>query len=343
MSERFYEVEPSLINYWRGVILFGLNTASYKFALGKSLLEFASAEKEFIHMPELADRFSHHIAEHIKQSPKQSTRKGTVKFFDICEKFNSGEISKEALVEFTTKNAFNDVIKRFHVINGKEIPKQFYVDERKGSDGGGIRLTDHIHELTSSLHSASLSHEVEARWNLVETAWKLNISKQLIAVNHDLDTEELYIIDNNQRIDVTSSRDSLNGYQKGKCFYCFCDISIVKGSPDIAHVDHFFPHVLKNYDSNLNIDGVWNLVLSCSKCNGASEKGAKVPSLNLLERLNDRNEYLISSNHPLKETIIKQTGNRAKDRKDFLQNIFNFASEKLIHKWQPEAVGDPTF
>jgi len=44
MSNKFYEIEPSLINYWRGVILFGLNTASYKFALGKSLLEFASAE-----------------------------------------------------------------------------------------------------------------------------------------------------------------------------------------------------------------------------------------------------------------------------------------------------------
>ncbi len=343
MSERFYEIDPSLINYWRGVILFGLNSASYKFALGKSLLEFASLEKEFINMAELADRFSYHIAEHIKQSPKQSTRKGTVKFFDICEKFNSGEISKEELVEFTRKNAFNDVIKRFHIINGKETPKQFYIDESKGSDGGGIRLTDHIHELTSSVSSESLSPEVEARWRLVETAWKLNVSKQLIAVNHDSDLGDLYILDKNRRIDVTSSRDSLNGYQKGVCFYCFSEISIIKGSTSIAQVDHFFPHILKSFNLNINLDGVWNLVLACSKCNGQSEKGAKIPSLELLQRLNDRNEYLISSNHPLKETIIKQTGNTTKARREFIQSVFNSAIEKLIHTWQPQAIGDPTF
>ena len=36
MSE-FYEIEPSFENYWRSVILFGRNVASYKFALAKSL------------------------------------------------------------------------------------------------------------------------------------------------------------------------------------------------------------------------------------------------------------------------------------------------------------------
>ena len=30
---RFYLADPRLENYWRGVILFGKNVASYKFAL----------------------------------------------------------------------------------------------------------------------------------------------------------------------------------------------------------------------------------------------------------------------------------------------------------------------
>ena len=38
MSE-FYEIEPSLESYWRAVILFGRNVASYKFALAKSLYD----------------------------------------------------------------------------------------------------------------------------------------------------------------------------------------------------------------------------------------------------------------------------------------------------------------
>lgn len=32
----FVDVEPTLENYWRAIILFGKNTASYKFALAKS-------------------------------------------------------------------------------------------------------------------------------------------------------------------------------------------------------------------------------------------------------------------------------------------------------------------
>jgi hypothetical protein len=44
----FVEVQPSLVNYWRAIILFGRNVASYKFALGKTLLEMARARKTFV-------------------------------------------------------------------------------------------------------------------------------------------------------------------------------------------------------------------------------------------------------------------------------------------------------
>ena len=84
-------------------------------------------------------------------------------------------------------------------------------------------------------------------------------------------------------------------------------------------------------------------MLACSECNGAAEKGAKVPSLPLLERLNKRNEYLISSNHPLKETIIRQTGKTAQERAGFLQNAYNEAKAKLLHTWEPLVKADPNF
>lgn len=35
----FIDVEPTLENYWRAIILFGRNTASYKFALAKALID----------------------------------------------------------------------------------------------------------------------------------------------------------------------------------------------------------------------------------------------------------------------------------------------------------------
>lgn len=42
----FQEEKPSLESYWRSVILFGNNVASYKFALAKALLELAEQKKQ---------------------------------------------------------------------------------------------------------------------------------------------------------------------------------------------------------------------------------------------------------------------------------------------------------
>ena len=73
----------------------------------------------------------------------------------------------------------------------------------------------------------NLQAEVESRWNLVETAWELNVSRSLLTVNHDASQNQLYVFDrSNRRRNVTSSRGALNGYQKGKCFYCRCNINV---------------------------------------------------------------------------------------------------------------------
>jgi hypothetical protein len=91
---QFTEVQPTLENYWRAVILFGRNVASYKFALGHSLLELASQGKEVITLEELSDPFSRHICDHLKIADKQGTSKSS-QFLDVCRKFNAGEVKKE--------------------------------------------------------------------------------------------------------------------------------------------------------------------------------------------------------------------------------------------------------
>ena len=42
-------------DYWKGVILYGLNQATYKIALGKSLIELTSLNKEIIDWNELSN------------------------------------------------------------------------------------------------------------------------------------------------------------------------------------------------------------------------------------------------------------------------------------------------
>ena len=64
---------PSLEDYWRGIILFGKNVASYKFALAQSLLELAPRGKSIITLEELAEPFARNMSEHLSLVPKQTT------------------------------------------------------------------------------------------------------------------------------------------------------------------------------------------------------------------------------------------------------------------------------
>ena len=132
MSARFYDIEPSLENYWRGVILFGLNVASYKFALGRSLLELAERKSDFVGLEELAEPFSRHNVRHVSSGKRQATSKSS-RFLDVCRDYGQGNLKQEELIEKTTQLGFQNVIDAFHVVNGKEIPNRFFEDERKGS------------------------------------------------------------------------------------------------------------------------------------------------------------------------------------------------------------------
>ena len=122
--------------------------------------------------------------------------------------------------------------------------------------------------------SENFFNEVESRWRLVETAWKLGVSVRLTQVKYDKIKGNFFAETPIGRIDVTSN----------------------------------------------------------------------LQKIELLERLNKRNEYFISSHHPLRETIILQTGNTIDQRRTFLQKCYNEAKIILIHTWGPKMVkGTPTF
>jgi len=239
----FTEIDISLENYWRSIILFGDNVASYKFALAKSLLELAHTGKTFVKLEELAEPFSHHLTEHLRLCDKQITSPSS-RFLDKCRQFNAGKVTKDELINTTVKLGFNNVLDAFHNVNKAELPMRFFTDERRGAKKG-IGLTDSLLELLECYQYCNLPHEVESRWRLVETAWQLKLPRNTV-VGYD-NQNGLLFIPSNRRTTITSCRDALNGYQKGKCFYCFTNISIEEDSSDLADVDHFFPHVLNIY------------------------------------------------------------------------------------------------
>lgn len=338
---------PSDENYWRSIILFGRNVASYKFALSKSLLELGSRPNDLVKLEELALPFAKHICEHLRIADKQATSKSS-SFLNQCRVYNeasdTGNSDSNKLRDIAVRMGFNAVIDAFHIVNQQDIPTRFFIDER--NENKGIRLTDAFYRLIDTGQADTLHRETESRWRLVETSWDLNMATNLLKVEFDDDSKELFTFSNqHRRVAITSSRGALNGYQKGKCFYSFVDITINSKDERCADVDHFFPHSLVTRGIHIpHINGVWNLVLSSKECNrGENGKFARLPSPKLLQRLHKRNEYLINSHHPLRETLISQTGTTEAERRSFLSICYERANSVLGSPWEPKYSADPTF
>jgi hypothetical protein len=335
MTTQFQINDPSLESQWRAIILFGKNSATYKFAFAKSLLGLIEQEKTKISLNELAIPFANSIVEHLKVSDKQGNA-GSSKFLEGCRSYINEKITKEDLYSLTEKYGFVNVVDAFQNVNGGTIPNAFY--EKNYSQGKKeIVVTDNLLKIKELFQYRNLEQEVEARWNLVETAWNLQINPNILEVMYD-ESKSLFYIESNlmRRIDITSVRDSLNGYQKGKCFYSYQDISVNKNDINICEVDHFLPHInkLAHTKTGANINGVWNLVLADSNIN--LHKKARIPEKRFLHRLFNRNEFYIESKHPLSETIINQTGLTKESRRRFLEAQYNLALTYSIQQWKPE-------
>jgi hypothetical protein len=335
----FIAATPTTASCWRAIVLFGRNVASYKFALAESLLALPERGSDLVKLEELAGPFAEAVCRHLTNAPKQGTSQSSA-FLDACRSFNSGESSKEQLRESTSRLGFVNVIDAFHVVNQGEVPVRFFIDER--GTAGGIRLTDELLSLRSASSTYALSSEIEARWRLVETAWACGVGRRLVTA--EAHAEDLRLVIHpaaGRRLPVTSARGALNGYQKGLCFYCYRQLALDGERPNSADVDHFLPHMLRTRGVQLAVDGVWNLVLACRDCNrGEGGKFARVPEVQYLERLSKRNEYYVNSHHPLRETIIAQTGATAEQRRGFLRDAYRRSLEALVHPWSPRFTGD---
>lgn len=336
----FISSAPTVEDCWRGVVLYGRNTASYKFALASALLELNPKSGQLVKLEDLAPSFAKQVARHLIEAPKQiTTRDG--KFIQACLNFNNDH-DLEKLTVSTVAHGFTNVIDAFHIVGSTPVAHSFYVDERQVNKG--IRITDEFSTLAEGIQATNLAEEVEARWRLVETAWNLGIATNLLNVQHDHDAGEIFTLDKSlRRKSVTSSRSALNGYQKGRCFYCFSDLTLIGAGMNVD-VDHFFPHKLKQKNIGINVDGIWNLVLSCNICNrGANGKFDRIPSARLLTRLHTRNEFLIGSHHPLRETLISQTGSTTAERVNFLRTTYQRVQLNPAFAWESIELSNPLF
>jgi 5-methylcytosine-specific restriction endonuclease McrA len=319
----FFSHTPTDSEVWRAIVAFGKNSATYKFAFGRTILKLAADGVTSATAEDLARPFAAALCEHLKHSEKQLTREvGAGSFLATCRDFNTGKVDESQLLKVTAQKGFVNVIEAFQNLPGLDESRFYSGDFRRG-----ITFHDPLLNLAASNESISLKEEIEARWRLVESAWNLNLSPAMILVEMDRDSEDLFLRDTQERrIDLSPSRPALNAYQKGRCFYCNCFISAIPSGVAGSHVDHFLPFKLAK-EGFPNVNGIWNLVLACAKCNGP--KLGNLPHVSLPERLVRRNNWYCKSKHPLSETIRTQAGKTSGERLRFIQTRYKMASSML--------------
>jgi 5-methylcytosine-specific restriction endonuclease McrA len=307
--------------------------ATYKFALAAALLDVVQTGQQSISLSDLAIPYATHIVNHIKTQPKQGTANSS-RFLDACMQYSENKIPLEQLHDITLRLGFVHVIDAFHILGNSEIPVRFFHDERENKR---IILSDELLQFKHSTQFINLPHEVHARWQLVENAWKLGVNRSLVTVSYEANTQNFtFNAGNIRRTNLVSARPSLNGYQKGKCFYCQQDINVDghHQNNSYAAVDHVLPFMLAKYNSVFaDINGVWNLVLACQSCN--SSKSDLIPDIQFIQKLHERNNYFVDSHHPLRETILYQTGHTPTIRVAFLQDRYTKAKEIYPTEWRP--------
>jgi hypothetical protein len=139
---------------WRHIVRFGRNVASYKFALGQTLLDLGARQQTFVRLEDLAAPYAAAICEHLQVEDRQSTSAQS-QFLDACRSRNRGELDATQLAEVTVRLGFANVIDAFHISRGGEPTQtRFFVDERAGRQG--ITLTDHLLKLANGQQAAVL-------------------------------------------------------------------------------------------------------------------------------------------------------------------------------------------
>lgn len=212
------------------------------------------------------------------------------------------------------------VLQKFHNLHGgKNVGHEFYeVVSRRGSVT--IRITPELRYLAAQEAAQTLEAELESRWVIVEQAWDAGIGPGLVRTGPVLDSSGDMLLDPVKRVAVTRSRDSLVGFQEGRCFYC---ATAIPKDFSGTHVDHVFPFALmsRGFVRHLDLNAVWNLVVACQACN--LSKSSALPNDSVISRLFNRNEAIVGSPYPLKRTIEFLTGKNAEERAKFLKSVLS--------------------
>jgi hypothetical protein len=284
-------------DYWKGIVLYGLNAATYKMALAKCLLGFAKTGADEVPWDQVAASFYQEYQQRLHENPmpQMGTRGRRTVLERIVQEEKSGLISRPQAIEKVSNEGLNDVVPRFQTIgaNSDVVREYFYETDF----GKSLKLKDTLLKLGETDFD-ELTAEVTARWGLLEGAFSISRSQENYELANDI--RDIYLRQGDRRQPLAPNIPFLMGYQGNICFYCG------EALFDDVHVDHVLPWQIVRHDE------VWNLVLSHGHCN--LQKSDKLVGPHFVQKLIARNENIMGSNHPWKKKIEAQLGKNANAR-----------------------------
>jgi regulator of replication initiation timing len=339
--KEYLETQNSSLNTFRTIILFGRNTATYKFAFCHALLNLDPRDE--IKYEDLREEFVKRLLLHYKNNPHQF-KKGLTKLTESMDSFLQSpqtESEMRKLINIAEKNIYNNVFDAFQNVGNGTIDKQYQLFEHDRKNRRLI-LTDNVNLILENDDLKKvIALENESRWRVVEEAWKAGLSPNLL--QYDEGENIFYSVSKSGRVGLRSAIDVLLPYQKGDCFYCNRELNIFASTqePTFPDIDHFLPLSLlkQNNPNNVSPNGVWNLVVSCKNCNrGPRGKFDAPPSNHFYSKLKDRNVLFIEEHqHSLKNSILLSLNVVSKtqliSKMDDIYKTF-----EMIKGWQPNHI-----
>ena len=307
---------------WRALVLYGLNTATYKIALARTLLRFGQSQQNVVTWNDLSNAFFKEYRDRLQNNggmPQCGLVNRRTRMEQICAAYRIGKISEADAIQAVGEEAFSDVIPRFHNL-GKEQTLQgtFYEIDF----GKKLVLTDALFDVAAD--AAPYHDEIAARWSLLEGAYSIQAGNFQLAN----DIRDIYIANGYARTDLTGNIPFLQGYQGNRCFYCG------EPMPGAVHVDHALPRQVLQHDE------IWNLVLAHEFCN--LQKEDRLIGPHFVQKLIARNENIMGSNHPWKKKIAELLGTTHAQRSHTtLEHYKNVSSVLGWNFWGGDAGYNP--
>jgi len=326
-------------NTFRTLVLFGKNTATYKFAFCHALLKQKS--QNAIRYDDLRDDFVTEFIKHYEHNPHQFNQ-GATKFTQAIDGYLKSDRSSSdwtGLIDVAEQSIYNNVFDAFQNVGSGTIDTPYLLFEHNKKNKTLI-LTDNTNSILENPELVQeISLENQSRWNVVEEAWRSQLSPNLLEYSEVDNT--FYSINELGRVGLRSAVDVLLPYQKGKCFYCKRPLNrFTKPQEDnFPDVDHFLPFSLLSSEilSGANRNGVWNLVIACKSCNrGEQGKFSAPPDAEFFNKLLSRNLlYVEEHKHSLRNSILLSLNvmnkNEVRSKMKLLHSQF-----KMFKGWKPK-------